>query len=280
MGMLRFPESVTEPEEVVMKGREVGLNVLCITDHNSVLGAHKARDHARKVGGIEVVVGEEVSTADGEVIALFIEERIPEGLSIEETIERVREQGGLTIAPHPYSLHCPCLKDRIFDLDLDGIEVLNGGHIDDYANNKAKEVGASGRWALMGGSDAHYIRTVGFAHTLFEGSTAEDLRRSILQKSTVPEGEPTSLLLGIAWSIKVVIRSDHLIMRSILGLNKGYDPDDPIISRIEHMRPDQKLAAFVGSFIFLLPPVPFLLGMTGKQRFRTLEKELRNERKT
>ena len=116
MGMLRFPDSVTEPEEVVMKGREVGLNVLCITDHNAVLGAHKARDHARKVGGIEVVIGEEVSTADGEVIALFIEERIPEGLSIEETIKKVREQGGITIAPHPYSLHCPCLKDRIFDL--------------------------------------------------------------------------------------------------------------------------------------------------------------------
>jgi predicted metal-dependent phosphoesterase TrpH len=260
LGVLRFPESVSDPADVVKKARSVGMNVVCITDHNSILGAKKAREAGKGIDGIEVVIGEEISTADGEVIGLFIEEEIPAGLSAVETIDRIREQGGLVIAPHPFSLHCPCLREKIEVLDIDGIETLNGGHIDDYANAQAQERGKTGRFACLGSSDAHYLKTIGCAYTEFEGTTAEELRKAIVSKTTSAGGKPMPLDKAIAWSIGIIIESDRLILRSFVGLDKE-PTDDPILWRVQNMKLGQKLGALVGSLVYLLPPVPFIIGI-------------------
>jgi len=260
MGPLRFPESVSDPADVVKAARSAGMNVVCITDHNSIAGARKANAASKRIEGIEVVMGEEVSTADGEVIALFIEDEIPAGLSAVETIARIRAQDGVVIAPHPFSLHCPCLGERIAELGVDGIEVLNGGHLDDYANPRAMKAAESGRFARMGGSDSHSLKTIGCAHTLFEGSTSEDLRREILAKRTSAGGNPMPLDNAIAWSVGVVIESDRLILRSFLGLDKE-PTDDPIVWRVQRMKLGQKLGALFGSLVFFLPPVPYLAAM-------------------
>ncbi len=267
MGPLRFPESVSDPAAVVRKAREEKIDVLCITDHNSTAGAAKAKEASRCVEGIEVVMGEEVTTADGEVLALFINETIPPGLSIEETLDRIRSQDGLAVAPHPFSLHCPCLGERINELDLDGIEVLNGGHIDDYSNARAQKEGESGRFARTGGSDSHYLPTVGMAYTTFEGGTAEELRRAILQKRTEPGGSVIPMDKAIAWSVSVVATSDLYILRSFLGMDKE-PTDDPIVSRVQNMKMGQKLGALTGSLVYLLPPVPFVLGIVSQKMFR------------
>lgn len=264
MGPLRFPESVSDPTDVIKKARAAGMNVLCITDHNTIAGAKKAREAAKSIDGIDVVMGEEVSTADGEILALFIEEEIPEGLSAEETIARIRSQGGLVIAPHPFSLHCPCLGERIEDLGVDGIEVLNGGHIDDYANPRAEKAAESGHFARMGGSDSHYLKTIGSAYTVFEGTTAEDLRREILAKRTSAGGKVIPLDKAIAWSVGVVLASDILILRSFVGLDRE-PTDDPILWRVQNMKMGQKIGALVGSFVYFLPPVPFLIGWASQR---------------
>src|SRR5215207_1074336 len=83
--------------------RHTELRVIAITDHDTIEGALEARTLAREYG-IEVVVGEEVSTADGELLALFIEQRLPPGRPAAETIAAVHEQGGLCVAAHPYGL--------------------------------------------------------------------------------------------------------------------------------------------------------------------------------
>ncbi|NLI73835.1 MAG: PHP domain-containing protein [Euryarchaeota archaeon] len=267
MGLLRFPESVSNPEEVVKKAKKAGMDVVCITDHNSIKGAEVAYKAAKHIDGIEVVKGEEVTTTDGEILALFIEEEIPAGLSAAETIDLIREQGGLTVAPHPFSLHCPSLKHKIEELDLDGIEVLNGGHIDDYSNPKAEEIAQSGRWARLGGSDSHYIKTIGYTYTHFEGNTAEELRHSILNKTTSAGGITIPMTDAIAWSMQVVYHSDLLILRSIMGLDKG-ETDDPIILKVRGMSRLQKAGALLGSLVYLTPPIPFLVGMTSKRLFR------------
>ncbi len=266
LGVVRFPESVSNPADVVLKARSVGMNVLCITDHNSTAGAMKAKAESKDVKDIEGVGGEEISTADGEVIGLFLNEEIPAGLSIEESIDRIRAQDGLVIAPHPFSLHCPALGERIEGLDLDGIEVLNGGHRDEYANAKAAEVGKSGKWAKMGGSDAHYLPVVGSAYTTFNGSTAEELRREILAKRTDGAGEVIPMDKAIAWSMTVIVHSDALILRSFLDLDRD-KRDDPIVNKVYAMKLGQKLGALVGSFVYLLPPVPFLAGMASEKLF-------------
>jgi predicted metal-dependent phosphoesterase TrpH len=259
MGPLRFPESVADPLDVVRRAKSVGLNVVCITDHNSIKGALKARDAAKDIEGIDVVVGEEVSTADGEVIGLFMTEEIPAGLSAEETIRRIRAQNGVVIAPHPFSLHCPCLGERIHEFGVDGIEVLNGGHIDDYANPKAEEAAQCERFARIGGPDSHYLKTIGTAYTQFDGTTAEDLRREILAKRTSAGGTVIPLDKAIAWSVGVVIESDRLILRSFLGLDKE-PTEDPILWRVQNMKLGQKLGALIGSLVYFLPPVPYIVG--------------------
>ena len=267
MGILRFPESVSDPSDVVMRAKQSGMDVVCITDHNSIRGAEVASQTAKLIDGIEVVKGEEITTSDGEMLALFIEEEIPANLSAEETVDRIREQGGLVIAPHPFSLHCPCLKNKIEHLDMDGIEVLNGGHIDDHSNSEAERAALSEKWAKLGGSDSHYLKTVGYAYTNFEGSTAEDLRRSILEKTTSAGGVNIPMTDAIAWSMQVVFHSDVLILRSIFGLDRG-ETDDPIVLKVRGMNGAQRFGALFGSLVYLTPPIPFLAGATSKRLFR------------
>lgn len=276
MGPLRFPESVSDPVDVIKEARSAGLNVVCITDHNSITGAKKAREAAKTIDGIDVVMGEEVSSADGEILALFIEEEIPAGLSAVETIARIRAQGGVVIAPHPFSLHCPCLGERIEELGVDGIEVINGGHLDDYANPRAEKAAETGLFARMGGSDSHSLTTIGLTHTLFEGTTAEDLRREILAKRTSAGGRVMPLDKAVAWSVGVVLTSDILIMRSFVGLDRA-PTDDPILWRVQNMKLGQKLGALIGSLIYFLPPMPFIIGWLSQ---RILDNKADDERET
>lgn len=269
-GALKFPESVTRPEEMVDHARTKGLNVLCITDHDSIGGALVAQEYAKRFDDIEVVVGEEVSTADGEIIGLWLTEEIPPGLSVEETIDRIRSQGGITIAPHPFSFHVPALGDKVFELDLDGIETLNGGHIDKYSNKMAQEVHNkySGRWAEIGSSDGHSTSTVGYSWTEFEGEGAEGLRQAILEKRTIPCGKPVPIDKGMLWSMEVVLSAGWMIFKSLFGRLKP-DPTNPLVGRIERIDPAKKLVAVLGASIYILPPFPFVARIAANRRLNS-----------
>ena len=256
LGQLRFPESIDRPKEVVDAARAKMLNIVCITDHNSIEGALIAKEYAKRFDDIEVVIGEEISTLDGEIVGLWLTEHIPPRLSAKETIERIREQGGIVIAPHPFSFHVPAMNDRISDHDIDGIEVLNGGHVDRYSNRMADEVSKKypGRWAEIASSDAHSILTMGYAWTEFDGN---DLRSAILEKRTVPCGSPTPVDKAVIWSIRVVMRGLRMIIRSLLGRLKP-NKDDPLVTSVLNVPGHKKVAGVVGAIIYLFPPVPFL----------------------
>ncbi len=270
LGFLRFPESVADPCDVARKAQSAGLNVVCITDHNTIFGALKAQEYAKANLEIEVVVGEEITTAEGELIGLYLTKEIPPHLSAAETIRRIREQGGIVVAPHPFSLHCPSLADKIDLLDIDAIEVINAGHIDGYANQKAQEHGSPGHWATVGGSDSHSLNTIAYAYTVFNGRTAEDLRREILAKRTDGTGSRMPLQKVIAWSVGVVLASDVLILRSIFGLIREVDMHDPVMRKISLMGTGKKMLALLGSVIYLTPPIPYLCGITGERFLKRL----------
>lgn len=270
LGFLRFPESVNEPRDVVKQANSTGLQVVCITDHNTIHGGLKASETAKDFPGTEVVVGEEVSTSDGEIIGLFLNEDVPRGLSAAETIERIRSQGGLAIAPHPFSMHVPALGLKVDQLDLDALEILNAGHVDGYANKKAADHCRSGRWAKVAGSDSHALNTIGCAYTLFEGSGAEDLRREILAKRTDVGGEPMPMYKVVAWSMGVTLASDRLILRSFFGGLDDSDSFNPTLSKVKEISTGKKLLALIGSLIYFTPPVPFLVGMIGQRRVRIM----------
>ncbi|MDD4185361.1 MAG: PHP-associated domain-containing protein, partial [Candidatus Methanomethylophilaceae archaeon] len=216
---LKFPESVTTPKEQVDRAIRNGYSVICITDHNTIKGGVNAKKYGSSLDSIDVVVGEEIDSREGEIIGLWLNEEIPRGLSIEETLDLIRSQGGVAIAPHPFSFYVHCLGERIFDLDIDGIEVLNGGHPDGYTNSRAQMVCEDnpGRWAEISASDAHSTYTAGYAWTEFEGSGEDDLRKAILSRSTVPVGRPAPVFTQVQWSIEVVSKARKMIGKSLVN---------------------------------------------------------------
>lgn len=159
------PDSRTPIAEQARAVRAAGIDVICATDHNTIDGALALREIA---DGFRVVVGEEISSRDGEIIGLFLERAVPRDLSGEETIARIREQGGLVIVPHPFSINRRyrmrrASLDRLRD-KVDAIEVFNAREAI-FLNNRsaaayARKHGITG----AAGSDAHRAVEVGRAY--------------------------------------------------------------------------------------------------------------------
>ncbi len=172
------------------------LKVIAITDHDTIEGALEARRLAPQYG-IEVIVGAEISTLEGHMLALFIEEPLPRKRPAAESIAAVHEQGGLCIAAHPYGILVPSmgragLRERYSgaqrEWPLDGVESFNASLWLTSNNDTAAAVGAELGLTLCGGSDSHHLATIGMGYTLFPGQTAEDLRRAIITGQTLVEG--------------------------------------------------------------------------------------------
>ncbi len=210
----RYSDGSDTPSDVLAWAARIGLDVIAITDHDSIEGAVIAAELSRVRQGPEVVIGEEVSSRDGHVLALFIVERVPPDLSAEETIAAIHEQGGLAIAAHPYWRASSLdyrgrvygLGDKIADLELDAVEVINGGFTPSMiaANRRAGWVAEALGRTPVGGSDAHVRHALAWGHTRFAGIMASDLRRSIIAGQTEARRSrlhPTGLRRYAAWSI-------------------------------------------------------------------------------
>ncbi len=143
--------------------RNTDLRVIAITDHDTIDGALLARQMAREFG-IEVIVGEEVSTAEGHLLALFIERLLPPGRPVSETIAAVHAQGGLCVAAHPFDPLVPslaraglrerCAGPRAGAWPLDGVEAFNASSWIAAGNRHASAFGAALGLARCGGSDS------------------------------------------------------------------------------------------------------------------------------
>ncbi len=259
LGALKFPEAVVTPEKQVDNARKNGMDVLCVTDHDEIQGALIAEKYSKGLDDIEVIVGEEVTSADGEIIGLFLNERIPEMLPVEETVDRIREQGGLVIAPHPFSFHVPGLKERILDLDIDGFEVINGGHPDDYSNMFARLVmdRYPGRWAETAGSDAHSIYTAGCCWTEFLGNTADDFRKAILNKTTKACGQAAPVFGQVQWSVDVVLGGQRMLYNSLKGRLLNV-PHEHLKEKINSINDLKKATGIFAGFLYVIPPASFI----------------------
>lgn len=195
------------------------LRVVAITDHDTIRGAREAAQLACFFG-IDVIVGEEVSTRDGHLLALFIDTGLPAGRPAAETIAAIHAQGGLAIVPHPFDTSVPSLGRRSLrrpDWTFDAIEGFNAGVIWSQRGCNRLACDAAGALGLpvVGGSDAHTLATIGQGYTLFPGTSADDLYRAI-QRGLVRCG-------GEYWSMRhYVDMSRQLIhqrgVRGTLGL--------------------------------------------------------------
>ncbi len=274
----RFPESVTSPEEQVDDARKNGMSVVCITDHDEIEGGFRGVKYGKKFNDIDVVAGEEITSADGEIVGLWLNEKIKPGLSAEETIDIIKSQGGIAIAPHPFSFYVNCLKEKILDLDLDGIETINGGHIDEWTNSSAQKCFDEhpGKWAAIGASDAHSTWTSGYTWTEFPGSGENDLRKAILNKTTVACGVPAPVFSQTQWSIHVVTQGQKMILASVRGKLDQYDQDNPLVVKTRNLSPILKMAAMIGGFIYYCPPMPFIATWIGTNFLKKNAVKLKN----
>lgn len=172
------------PEELAERLLATCLAVVAVTDHDTIEGALRV-EAALAGGGPEVVIGSEVSSADGHVLALFVERDVPPRRSAGWTIAAIHDQGGLAVAAHPYSALLG-VGDLAGRLPFDGVEVLNGSPLMEVANARAVRRLGHHPTALVGGSDAHVATAVGSVRTVFPGSGAADLRAAILARLTRP----------------------------------------------------------------------------------------------
>jgi hypothetical protein len=103
------PDSIMSPQDLLRRATEAGLDCVAVTDHNTIRGGLSVRELASDV---TVIVGEEIRSSDGEILGLFLTEDVPAGLPAEETIARIRDQGGVVGVPSLLPTRCRCYYVR------------------------------------------------------------------------------------------------------------------------------------------------------------------------
>jgi predicted metal-dependent phosphoesterase TrpH len=216
------------PARLVEEATRRGLPLIAITDHDHVEGAKRVQDLIyQQNSSLQMITGVEVSTRHGHLLGLFVMKAPKAMRAVEESIEDIKEQGGLVIVPHPLGKLVPSLSRAKIDellekgYEIDGIEMYNPSP----ANASMRPVvrDANQQWGLAetGGSDAHFWQHIGSGYTLFPGSSSDDLRRAIIERSVRSGGQesPTPRLsAGVyvaqcAWSW--FVDPPRRIMRSL-----------------------------------------------------------------
>jgi len=205
--------SVAEILEYVEQ--ETDLDLIAITDHDLIHGALEAR-HLIAKGNyrIECIVGMEITTLEGHLLAYDLEKPIRMLLPLARTIQLVHEQGGFCVVPHPTSWLTRSvgyhglqriMKDEREDVAFDGLEILNSTLAGKIVYEKVLHLNRED-WHLpeLGGSDAHSLEFIGSGHTVFPGRTASDFRRALKENTTHAGG-------------RFLDFEDHLDLMSIAG---------------------------------------------------------------
>ena len=154
-------------EQTLEMARARGVDVLTITDHDTIGGALRAASLAGN--DLRIIIGEEVSTSGGHMIGLFLREEIPAGLTPRETAERIRRQGGLVFLPHPCNrLFGHGLSRSLDELDglIDGIEVHNAQNARQVLNRRAAALAERLGLPAVAGSDLHHGDHLDICHQM------------------------------------------------------------------------------------------------------------------
>jgi predicted metal-dependent phosphoesterase TrpH len=199
------------PAELVAAALERGVRLIAVCDHDTMASAAEVAERG-EAAGLAVVRGQEVTTrwpAQTHVVGWFLERPVRAGMSLEDTVDAIHDQGGLAVIPHPfmptYFASCqPGMLARLLDRRaVDGIELEHTAPTVDGRRRLLAEFYNANRerlGAAIGASDSHFGRhDLGGALTEFEGETAEDFRRAVLERRTLPRrGRRADVPAGLA----------------------------------------------------------------------------------
>jgi predicted metal-dependent phosphoesterase TrpH len=204
------------PAQVIKIALMRDLQLIAITDHDHLEGAKRVADLLAQQAAhpLQMITGVEVSTRQGHLLGLFVQKAPRAMRSVEESIDAIKAQGGLVIIPHPLGRLVPSLSRAKIDellskgFAIDGIEIYNPSPANAAMRLAVRNANQQWRLAETGGSDAHFWQHIGSAYTLFPGSTPDDLRRAILERTARPGGQelpparlsPAAYIAQCAWS--------------------------------------------------------------------------------
>ncbi len=210
-----YSDGLGTVEAVMEAARRAGLDIVAITDHDTLQGALRARDLAPRYG-IGVIPGVEITTAQGHLLAYWVERPVPAGRSLIETLLRVGEQGGVCVAPHPTaqwvaSLGAHAIWQALHHPEagrvLVGIEVYNMGLPRLVNNRGAQALGDATGLAQLANTDSHMLWTIGRCASVFPGTSAQALRHALEQHTTRPliGARPATFLASwlAQWSVRL-----------------------------------------------------------------------------
>jgi len=214
---------------VLKRAKQVGLDLIAITDHDEIRGALQAEELAPKFD-IQVIPGVEITTAEGDLLALSIRKLVPAGLPLIETIKRVGEQGGFCIAPHPMaggmgmkSLSAYSIRQAQLDYEAEriliGIETYNATALDREGNHAARVWSERFGISQTGSSDAHVLEAIGLGATIFPGNTISDLVAALWSSTTrVHRGPEWNAVqtLGL-WAANYLISAPAHLIPALAG---------------------------------------------------------------
>jgi len=178
-------DSLVTPKELIFYAKKRGLDGLAITDHNRIDGALKIA----KETDFTIIPGIEVSSSDGHVLGLNVQEQIPKWLSISETVDKIHEAGGIAVACHPVTFFKISLGEHT-NSKLDAVEVINSSAFPfKHSVKRSKKMASRLEVAQVAGSDAHYGPEIGCAYTIIESErTVEEIIKAISKGICQPFG--------------------------------------------------------------------------------------------
>lgn len=187
-------DAVNTPEEIIKESKKKGLDIIALSDHNTVEGNRYARK-LTKNDELLVLPSIEISSNMGHILGLGVEEYIKRDLNPEETVDLIHDQGGLAVIPHPYCYYRNGLfcKYKNTNIDIDGVETKNARFIFGYSNHKGKELKNKKNIAEIGSSDAHFKKFIMDCYTEIDcEKDIDSVLKAIKNKKTIAKGKGTS----------------------------------------------------------------------------------------
>lgn len=189
----RSYDGLTTIEEAFAAIKQRGLDGIAITDHDTIEAAVKA---LRSKTDVIVIPGIEISTKEGHLLAIGVTEMIPKGLPATETVEKIREAGGLAVVPHPYDFMTGLGETITREINPDAIESVNSNSRPfSRKTSLSKKLAEELQKSQTAGSDAHIPAAIGNAYTIIETNSTdlESLLKAIKNGQTTPIGNPTPI---------------------------------------------------------------------------------------